>query len=146
MPVVTIGILFGCFGRTIDGDSWFTWWFFLIYQGNPSISPRRTPMGVTCRAVPLFHNGKIPAMHLVPLAFLNARKYHGVHKRCLSAVATRAIPEVPLRESSKRWARQRLCASFFFLGAHFFMSLFTLLRRLRPGTAWAASGNLLGRA
>ena len=25
-------------------DSWFTWWFSLIHQGNPSISPKRTPM------------------------------------------------------------------------------------------------------
>ena len=31
------------FWQKIDGDAWFTWWFFLIYQGNPSISPR-TPM------------------------------------------------------------------------------------------------------
>ena len=35
---MSIGVLFGCFGRKIDGDSWLTWWFFLIYQGNPSIS------------------------------------------------------------------------------------------------------------
>ena len=35
---------FGGFARTIEGDSWFTWWFFLIYQGYPSISPKRTPM------------------------------------------------------------------------------------------------------
>ena len=34
----TIGVLFGCFARKIDGDFWFTWCFFLIYQGNPSIS------------------------------------------------------------------------------------------------------------
>ena len=24
---VHIGVLFSCFGRKIDGDSWFTWWF-----------------------------------------------------------------------------------------------------------------------
>ena len=31
-----IGVLFGCFGRKMDGDSWFTWcFFFLIYQGSP---------------------------------------------------------------------------------------------------------------
>ena len=42
--VLAIGVLFVCSGRTIDGDSWFTWWFFLIYQENQSISPKRTPM------------------------------------------------------------------------------------------------------
>ena len=36
-----IGVLFGCFGRTIDGDSWFTWWF---NHPGPSISPKRTPI------------------------------------------------------------------------------------------------------
>ena len=36
----SIGVLFCCFDRNVDGDSWFTWWFFLIYQGNPSICPR----------------------------------------------------------------------------------------------------------
>ena len=36
-------VLFGRLARKMDGDSWFTWWFFLIYQGYPSISPRRTP-------------------------------------------------------------------------------------------------------
>ena len=25
--VVTIGVLFGCFSKKTDGDSWFTWWF-----------------------------------------------------------------------------------------------------------------------
>ena len=39
-----IGVFFGCFARNIDGDPWFTWWFILIYQGNPSISPKMTPM------------------------------------------------------------------------------------------------------
>ena len=37
----TIGVLFGCFGRKVEpglpGG-------LIIYQGNPSISPRRTPM------------------------------------------------------------------------------------------------------
>ena len=37
--IMTIGVFFGFVGRKIDGDSWFTWWLFLIYQGNPSISP-----------------------------------------------------------------------------------------------------------
>ena len=32
------------FGGKIEGDSWFTWRFFVIYQGNPSMSPKRTPM------------------------------------------------------------------------------------------------------
>ena len=41
-----IAVLFGCFVRNIDGDSWFTWRYFLIYQGNPSISSKRTPMGL----------------------------------------------------------------------------------------------------
>ena len=44
-----IGVLFGCFRRRIDGDSWFTWWFFLIHQGNASISPKGTPIPTTCR-------------------------------------------------------------------------------------------------
>ena len=42
-----IGVPFGCLARKIEGDSWFTksvGFFFLIYQGNPSISPKRTPM------------------------------------------------------------------------------------------------------
>ena len=25
--LMSIGVLCGCFGRQIDGDSWFTWWF-----------------------------------------------------------------------------------------------------------------------
>ena len=36
--------LFVFCARKIDGDSWFTWWFNRIYQGNPSISPERTPV------------------------------------------------------------------------------------------------------
>ena len=37
-----IGVLFGCFARKIDGDSWFTWW--CNHLPGPSISPKRTPM------------------------------------------------------------------------------------------------------
>ena len=37
-----IGVLFDCFGRKIDGNSWFTWWF--NHLPGPSISPKRTPM------------------------------------------------------------------------------------------------------
>ena len=35
--------------RIIDGFRFLveTWWFSLIYQGNPSISPKRTPMSTT---------------------------------------------------------------------------------------------------
>ena len=40
--VVFIGV-FGLFCSKSRWP-WFTWWFFLIYQGNPSISPKRTPM------------------------------------------------------------------------------------------------------
>ena len=36
-----IGVLFGCFGRKIDGPGLPG---VIIYQGNPSISPKRTPM------------------------------------------------------------------------------------------------------
>ena len=36
------GVLFGCFGRTIDGASWFTWWF--NHLPGASICPKRTPM------------------------------------------------------------------------------------------------------
>ena len=39
---MAIGVLFGCFGRNIDGDSWFAWWF--NHLPGPSISPKRTPM------------------------------------------------------------------------------------------------------
>ena len=39
----SIGVLFGCFGRKIDGFPWFTWW--LIHLPGPSISPKRTLMG-----------------------------------------------------------------------------------------------------
>ena len=42
----TIGVLFGCFGRKIDGDSWFTWW---LNHPWPSICPKRTPMAETLR-------------------------------------------------------------------------------------------------
>ena len=38
----SIGVLFGCFPRKKDGDSWFTGCFLLTYQGNPSISPKDT--------------------------------------------------------------------------------------------------------
>ena len=37
-----IGVLFGCFGRKIDGTGLPGG--FIIYQGNPSIFPKRTPM------------------------------------------------------------------------------------------------------
>ena len=37
-----IGVLFGCFSRQIDGDSWFTRWF--NHLPGPSICPKRTPM------------------------------------------------------------------------------------------------------
>ena len=45
-------VLFGCFGRKIDGFPWFPWFpgfpgfpgGSIIYQGNPSICPKRTPM------------------------------------------------------------------------------------------------------
>ena len=39
----SIGVLFGCFGRKIDGNSWLTWWFH--HLPGPSSSPKRTPMG-----------------------------------------------------------------------------------------------------
>ena len=37
-----IGVLFCCFGRKIDGPGLPGG--LIIYQGNPSISPKRTPM------------------------------------------------------------------------------------------------------
>ena len=37
-----IGVLFGCFGGKIGGDSWLPWWF--NHFPRPSISPKRTPM------------------------------------------------------------------------------------------------------
>ena len=48
LKVLLIGVIFGCFGRNIDGDSWFTWWF--SHLPGPSIYPKRTPMvvHVTC--------------------------------------------------------------------------------------------------
>ena len=36
--VLRIGVLFGCFGRKIDGDSWFTWWFNHL-PGKPIYFP-----------------------------------------------------------------------------------------------------------
>ena len=36
-----------CFGRRIDGFPWCTWWFFLIYQGHPSICPKRSSVNRT---------------------------------------------------------------------------------------------------
>ena len=50
---VGIGVLFGCFGRKIDGDPWFTWF------NHPGISmyfqPKRTPMFVgICRGIDSF--------------------------------------------------------------------------------------------
>ena len=39
-----IGVLFGCFDRQIDEDSWFTWW--INHLPGPSISPKRTPCGL----------------------------------------------------------------------------------------------------
>ena len=41
--------LAACFGRKIDGDSWFTWRF--SHLPGPSIFPKRTPMAV----LPLKH-------------------------------------------------------------------------------------------
>ena len=38
----SVGVLFGCFGRKIDGDSWFTWWF--NHLPGPSIFSKRAPM------------------------------------------------------------------------------------------------------
>ena len=43
---VGIGVLFGCFGRKIDGPRLPGG--LIIYQGHPSISPKRTPMFVGC--------------------------------------------------------------------------------------------------
>ena len=44
------GVLFGGFARKTDGDSWFTIFVgLIIYQGNPSISPKRTPIGTGMR-------------------------------------------------------------------------------------------------
>ena len=37
----SIGVLFGCFARQVDGDSWFTWWF--NHLPGPRISPKKTP-------------------------------------------------------------------------------------------------------
>ena len=34
----TIGVLVGCFGEKIDGDSWFTWWFNHL-PGKPIYLP-----------------------------------------------------------------------------------------------------------
>ena len=42
-----IGVLFGCFGRKIEGDSWFTWWFNHL-PGNPSIFQKATYVRRTC--------------------------------------------------------------------------------------------------
>ena len=40
-----IGVLFGCFARKIEGDSWFTWWFNHS-PGKPIyFQPKKTPMG-----------------------------------------------------------------------------------------------------
>ena len=44
-----VGVLFGCFGRQVDGDSWFTWWF---NHPGPSISPKRIPMSGGVGQVP----------------------------------------------------------------------------------------------
>ena len=40
-----VGVLFGGFGRKIEGFRFliFTWWFHHLPE--PSISPKRTPMG-----------------------------------------------------------------------------------------------------
>ena len=35
---------FRLFGRNIDGFPWFFFGGLIIYQGSPSISPKRTPM------------------------------------------------------------------------------------------------------
>ena len=55
-----LGVLFGCFSRKIDGHRCPFWLFcwkkrwvsipglpvgLIMYQGNPSISPERTPLG-----------------------------------------------------------------------------------------------------
>ena len=37
-----IGVLLGCFGRKIDRDSWFTWWF--NHLPGPTICPKRSPI------------------------------------------------------------------------------------------------------
>ena len=38
----SIGVLFGCFGRNIDGDSCLPGGFLnMLYQGHPSISPKK---------------------------------------------------------------------------------------------------------
>ena len=44
---VGIGILFGCFGRNIEGFRSLVYLVvFLTYQAYPSFSPKRTPMDV----------------------------------------------------------------------------------------------------
>ena len=44
---VVIGVLFGCLGGKMEGDSWFTLWF--NHLPGASICPKRTPMGVVRR-------------------------------------------------------------------------------------------------
>ena len=53
-----IGVLFGCFGRKIDGDSGFTWWFHHL-PGKPIYLPKRTPMSsaVSSDCLPMAKNG-----------------------------------------------------------------------------------------
>ena len=41
----------GCFGRKIDGDSWFTWWFH--HPPGTFVSSKRTPLRTIPCAWPL---------------------------------------------------------------------------------------------
>ena len=43
---VLIGVLFGCVGRKIDGDSWFTWWLHHL-PGKPIYVPQKDAYGCT---------------------------------------------------------------------------------------------------
>ena len=57
-PPHPIGVLFGCFGRTIDDDSWFPWWVNHL-PGKPIYFHKRTPMASR-------HFSHLASKHLPP--------------------------------------------------------------------------------
>ena len=84
--VTSIGVLFGRFGRKIEGDSWFPWWF---NQPGRSIFPTRTPKVTSPPGISIYfppkkgHLFHVPRERPEPSLTLARHGDHGVLQRHL---------------------------------------------------------------
>ena len=82
-------LFFGCFGRKIDGDSWFTWWFNHL-PGKPIYFPGRDAYG--------------------PHGVSTSRRIH-LRLRCLESEELAALEVAQLRKELQAQEHQELSAS-----------------------------------